>query len=62
MYIYVYIYIVKSFPACSLTKYKIKINYIIFPQDVPNCFEFFFNFKVTKFCNCPYKKLKIGSH
>ena len=34
MYIYIYIYthtfIVKSFPACSLTKYKIEKNYVIF--------------------------------
>ena len=47
MYTYMYIYIVKSFSACSLSKYKIEKNYIIFSQDVSNCFEFFFNCKAT---------------
>ena len=32
--IYIYIYIVKSFSACSLTKYKIEKNYIIFSQNI----------------------------
>ena len=35
-YIYIYIYI-----------YKIEKNYIMFSQDVSNCFEFFFNCKAT---------------
>ena len=36
IYIYIYIYI-----------YINRKNYIIFSQDVSNCFEFFFNYKVT---------------
>ena len=47
IYICVCIYIVKSFAACSLTKYKIEKNYILFSQDVSNRFESFFNSKVT---------------
>ena len=40
---------VKSFPACNfaVSPYKIEKRYIIFSQDVSNCFELVFNCKVT---------------
>ena len=38
IYIYIYTHIIKSFPACSLTKCKIEKNFI-FSLDVLNCFE-----------------------
>ena len=52
-------YIVKSFPTCSLTKYKIEKNYTIFLQDFLNCFEFFFNcIKSLNFAAAFTKNLK----
>ena len=51
MYVYIYIYIYSY-------RYIIEKIYIMFSQDVSNFFEFFFNCKVTYFCNCRYKKLK----